>query len=262
MLYRDRAPVSSEAWKEIDSRAVEVLKQYLSARKAVHVTGPKGPDFNAVAEGRLVNVKEEEGISYGNYQIVPLTETRVEFEMNRWELDNLERGAKDLDFAPLEKAMEKMALFEERFIFNELDNAMMNGPDEEKRDKMFYFGTEEKDIMEAVTQGVLKLSEAYAKKPYVLIVSPEAYKRILAGTKGYPLGRRIEKLIDGEIVLNRAIQGAYLLPHDHEDLELTLGQDFSIGYQDHDNYNVKFFAKESFAFRVLDKNIIVKYNLV
>lgn len=261
MLYRDRAPVSDNVWKEIDERAVEVLKSYLSGRRVVHVLGPKGLDYNAVSGGRLVNVQEEDGVSFGHYQVVPLTETRIEFELDRWELDNLQRGAKDVDYEALENAMKKIALFEEKTIFDGLNQAVMQESDGQISEKSLYFGLDEKDIIEAVTQGVLKLTEAYVKKPYALVVSPQAYKRIIASDKGYPLSKRIERLIDGEIVINRAIEGAFLLPYDHEDLELTIGRDFSIGYQDHTSKKVKFFVKESFTFRVLDKDIIIKYTL-
>ena len=261
MLYRDVAPVSSKVWEEIDERAVEVLKAYLSARKVVHVVGPKGLNYNAVPEGRLANVQEVDGVYFGNYQVVPLTESRVEFEMDRWELDNLERGAKDVDYEPLEKAMEKIALFEERAIFDGLDKAIIEGLDGEKSENSIGLGLGTEEIMDAITQGIIKLRKAYVKAPYTLVVSPEAYKRILASESGYPLSKRIEKLIGGDIVLNQTIEGAYLLPYDHDDLELTIGRDFSIGYQNHTNDKVRFFVKESFTFRVLDENIIIKYNL-
>lgn len=136
MLYRDRSPISDKTWEEIDERAVEVLKSYLSARKVVHVVGPKGLDYNAISEGRLANVEEKDGVYFGNYKVVPLTETRIEFEMDRWELDNLERGAKDVDYEPLEKAMEKIALFEERAIFDGLDKAIIEGLDAEKAKRL------------------------------------------------------------------------------------------------------------------------------
>lgn len=261
MLYREISPVSTKAWKEIDERAIEVLKSYLSARKVVHVVGPKGLEYNAISEGRLTNIGEIDGVYFGNYQVVPLTETRVEFEMNRWELDNVERGAKDVDYEPLEKAMEKTALFEEKAIFDGLDKAIMKGLDGEKSQSTLELGSNPKEIMDALTQGIIKLRKAYVKAPYTLVVSPQAYKRILSVDTGYPLAKRIEDLIGGEIVLNQAIEGAYLLPYDNEDLELTIGRDFSIGYQNHTNEKVRFFVKESFAFRVLDENIIIKYNL-
>lgn len=127
MLYRDISPVTEKTWEEIDEAATDVLKSYLSARKVVHVVGPKGLDYNAISEGRLVNLQESDGVYFGNYQVTPLTETRVEFEMDRWELDNIERGAKDIDYEPLEKAMEKIALFEEKAIFEGLDKAIIDG---------------------------------------------------------------------------------------------------------------------------------------
>ncbi len=261
MLYRNMAPISQDVWEEIDERAAEVLKSYLSARRVVHVVGPKGLDYNAIPEGRLTNLGEEEGVSYGNYQVVPLTESRIEFEMDRWELDNLARGSKDIDYEPLEEAMKKIALFEERAIFDGLDKAIIEGLDSEKSGKELDFGSDAKAIMDSITQGIIKLREAYVNAPYTLVVSPEAYKRILSEETGYPLDERIEELIKGKIVLNQAIEGAYLLPYDNEDLELTIGRDFSIGYQNHTNKTVRFFVKESFTFRVLDEDIIVKYNL-
>ncbi|OLS01486.1 family 1 encapsulin nanocompartment shell protein [Tissierella creatinophila] len=261
MLYRDISPVTKKTWEEIDQRATEVLKSYLSARKVVHVVGPKGLEYNAISEGRLANVEEQDGVFFGNYQVVPLTEIRIEFEMDRWELDNVERGAKDVDYEPLEKAMENAALFEEKAIFNGLDKAIIQGLDGEKSQGTLTLGSSVNEIMDALTQGIIKLRKAYVKAPYTLVVSPEAYKRILSVDTGYPLVKRIEDLIGGKIVLNQVIEGAYLLPYDNEDLELTIGRDFSIGYQNHTNEKVKFFIKESFTFRVLDENIIIKYNL-
>ena len=41
MLYRDISPVTEKTWEEIDETATDVLKSYLSARKIVHVVGPK-----------------------------------------------------------------------------------------------------------------------------------------------------------------------------------------------------------------------------
>src|SRR5699024_3370099 len=98
MLYRDLAPISNEAWEEIDEKATEVLKSYLSARRVVNVIGPKGFDHNVLTDGRLANTQNlDNGICYGNYKVQPLVESRIEFDMDRWELDNLQRGAKDID---------------------------------------------------------------------------------------------------------------------------------------------------------------------
>lgn len=261
MLYRDLAPITEEAWEEIDERASEVLKSYLTGRKVVKVNGPKGLDYNVITEGRLANVEEEGNVCYGNYEVLPLTEVRREFEIKRWELDNISRGAKDVDYGPLEDAIKEIALFEDNSIYNGLDSAIIKGIENSREGEEIEFGHGPKEIMEAITEGVIRLKEAYAQGPYTLVVNEEAYKKILSVDTGYPFDEKIKKLIGGEILLSHVVKGAYLLPYDHDDLELTVGRDFSIGYQAHDIKKVRFFISESFTFRVLDPAIIVKFNV-
>lgn len=258
MLYRELAPISEEVWKEIDERAKEVLMAYLSARKVVNVNGPKGLDFSAITEGRLSNLEQKDNICYGNYQVLPLTEARIEFEMERWELDNLNRGAKDIDYTPLEKAAKEMALFEENVIYNGLEEAIIEGL-KDSVDEELELREEPKGLMEDITNGVIKLREAFVEGNLNLVVGKEAYKKIISGASGYPLKKRIEDLIEGDIVYSHVVDGAYLIPYNHDDLELTIGRDFSIGYQAHTNERIKFFIAESFTFRVLDPEIIVKF---
>lgn len=261
MLYRELAPISNEAWKEIDERAKEVLKSYLSARKVVKINGPKGLDYNVITEGRLANVENSGEVCYSNYKVLPLTESRIEFEMDRWELDNISRGAKDIDYEPLEEAIKKIALFEENAIYNGLEKAIIVGINKSLENEVIPFGNNSKAIMESITKGLIKLREAYMQNPLTLVVNEEAYKRILSEETAYPLDERIKKLIGGKIIFSHIIDGAYLLPYNHEDLELTIGRDYSIGYQSHTNDKVRFFATESFTFRVLDPSIIIKYKL-
>ena len=173
--------------------------------------------------------------------------------MNRWELDNIERGAKDVDYEPLEKAMKELAIFEERAIYQALKDELVL--------EEIAFGKDAKGIMEAITKGLVELRKNFIKGSLALVVNEEAYKRILSKETGYPLDKRIEELIDGKIVFSHVVDGAYLLPYDNENLELTIGRDFSIGYHGYDMKKVRFFATESFAFRVLDPSIIVKYKL-
>lgn len=261
MLFRDLAPITNEGWKEIDERAREVLENFLSARRVVKVEGPKGFDHNVITEGRLANTIEDEDICYGTYQVLPLTESRVEFEMDKWELDNIDRGAKDIDYGPLEKAMEKIALFEENAIYNGLENALIKGLKNSVESEEIQFGKDPNEIMNVLTEGIIKLKKAYAEKPYTLVVGQEAYKRILAKETAYPLDKRIEELIGGKVIFSHVVDGAYLLPYNHDDLELTIGRDFSIGYKSHTSKKVKLFVTESFTFRVLDPAIIIKYKL-
>lgn len=260
MLNRELAPISEEAWKEIDERAKEVLKSYLSARKVVNIEGPKGWDYTAITEGRLDGIEDYNDIEFGTYNVLPLTEARVDFEMNRWELDNIMRGAKDIDYEPLEEAVKSIALFEENAIYNSLEKANIEGIFD-IQEEVIKLGEDSTDILKGIAKGLIKLKEAYAEGPYDLIVGKDVYEIIKSGAPGYPLDRRIKALIEGDIVLSHAVDGAVLVPHDHEDLELTIGQDFSIGYQSSDSKNVKFFITESFTFRILDSDIIIKFQI-
>lgn len=260
MLYRDLAPISNEAWNEIDSRAGEVLKSYLSARKVISVNGPKGLDYNVITEGRLINIEAAGEVNYGTYEVLPLTESRIEFDMERWELDNIARGAKDIDFEHLEKAMKEIALFEENVVYNGVKEVSVKGLKEYVKEEI-PFGENPSAILEAISKGLIQLKKAFEQGPYTLVVNEEAFIKILSKETTYPLDKRIKQLIGGDIILSHVIDGAYLLPYNHEDLELTIGRDFSIGYQSHTSETVKFFATESFAFRVLNPDLIIKYSI-
>lgn len=259
MLYRNIAPISNEAWREIDQRASEVLKTYLSARKVMKVNGPLGPDKNVITDGRLTNIQDMDGVNFGIYEVQPLVESRVEFELERWELDNIQRGAKNIDYEPLENAMKEIALFEDKVIYNGLEIAGIKGLEEVKTAKDIAFGRSPEDMKEAVLKATIELKEAFVEPPYALIVNEEIYKRIMLADTAYPLIKTLLKLIGGQIIYSHTVNGAYLLPFNNENLELTIGKDFSIGYQDHTPEKVRFFVTESFAFRVFDSSLIIKF---
>jgi len=261
MFNRGLAPINEESWKEIEERLMEVFKSHLSARKVVKVVGPKGLDYNVISEGRLEEVQEDGDLCYANYKVTPLTEVRVEFEMDRWELDNVLRGAKDVDYEPLEEAAKKIALFEENVIYNGSDKLNIKGLIKSSAHETLTFGNEQESILDSIANGIIKLRESYQEGPFVLVVGKEAYKRLISKGEGYSLIEKIESLTGHKIIYSHVLDGAVLVPYNHDDLELTIGQDLNIGYQNHDNNKIRFFITESFTFRVLDPTIIVSYNL-
>lgn len=261
MLYRELAPVSNESWREIEEKLKEVFINYLSARKVVKVEGPKGWEFNVISEGRLGDIQEDGELCYGNYNVIPLTEARVEFEMDRWELDNILRGSKDVDYTPLEEAAKKIALFEENAIYNGSEKLNIKGLIKSSEAEPLDFGNDAESILDAIASGIIRLKELYQEGPFALIVGKKAYRRIISKGTGYPLEEKIEELTGHKVIYSHVLDGAVLIPYDHDDLELTIGQDLSIGYQNHDSKKVRFFITESFTFRVLDSTIIVNYSL-
>lgn len=262
ILKRTMAPLTQAAWDEIDSRAEEVLKSCLTARKAVSVIGPKGWDYTVVSEGRLNTInKVKGGVSTGVYKVQPLLEARVDFSLSRWEMDNITRGAKDIDLANLEEAAKKIAEFEEKAVYNGFDAGSIKGLDCINASEKIPFGEEDSAIMNAISKGLVALRENFEEGPFVLIVGEVAYNRLNSSSKGYPLMKRIESLINGQILLSTGLDGAFLIPYDNENFELTIGQDFAIGYESYNHENVNLFITESFTFRVLDENIIISYSL-
>lgn len=260
ILKRNLAPLSEEAWKEIDSRAQEVLSSNLSARRVLNVDGPKGWDFTVLSEGRIDNIVEGE-VCTGTYKVKPLVEARINFKLDRWEMDNIIRGAKDIDLSSLEEAAKKLALFEENAVYKGYPQGNINGLENESAHEKIALGNNSSSIMEAITQGMLTLKDNFIEGPFSLVVGKEAWKRINVEAQGYPLIKRIENLLGGKIILSNVVDGALLLPFDNEDLEFTIGQDFAIGYESSDDKEVGLFITESFTLRVLDNNLIIVFTL-
>ena len=262
LLKRELAPLAKEAWEEIDQRAVDVLKTHLSARKVVYVQGPKGWHHTAISEGRLSLLDEAEGsVQSGVHQVKPLVETRISFSLSRWEMDNILRGAKDVRLDPLETAAEKMAFFEEDAVYNGYEKGGIKGLFQSAEVKPLSFGNDGKAIMESLSKAILLMKEAYQEGPFTLVVGEEGWKRVNSEIQGYPLIKRVRDMISGNVIFSSAVKEAVLIPHDHDDLEMVIGGDFSIGYESHDSQEVHLFMAESFTFRVLDPAIIIPFTL-
>ena len=261
ILKKELAPLSTRVWEEIESRAAEILRSRLSARKVVRVDGPKGWNFTAVPEGRLDLVDDTGDVKAGVYRVAPLSEARVRFTLNRWEMDNLNRGAKDIDLHSQDAAVEKIADFEEKAIYHGFKAGGIVGLSEAAAHKPVVFGKDGSSIMESVSVALITLRASHAQGPCTLVVGTKAWMALNKEIQGIPLVERIERLIDGSVVHSLAIDGAFLLPYDNENLELTVGQDFAIGYESHDTKDVTLFLTESFTFRVLDPNLVVPFKV-
>jgi uncharacterized linocin/CFP29 family protein len=262
ILKRSIAPITDEAWKEIDSQARRVLKPLLSARRLVDVEGPRGWDYAAVPLGRIeVGGKKETGIvDYGVHQVLPLVEARIYFDLEIWELDNIARGAQDVDFAPLEKAAHEIARFEEEAVYGGFESSGIVGLGGSSHHKPIALTNEPEKLLASVSQGITTLLGASVEGPYGLAMSPEIWRHFSGYVRGYPLRNHLEKLLGGPLVLGQFIDGAYLLSLRGGDMQLVIGQDLSIGYLSHDSRTVHLYFTESFTFRVLDPAVIVRFD--
>lgn len=257
-MYRNLAPISKSVWEQIDARAKEVFLSTLTARKVIHVSGPKGSEYVAYNHGKLGDISEKDGITFASYKVTPLVETRIEFKLNRWELDNAIRGDKNIDFSKLEDAVKKAALFEERSVYEGLSEGNIRGLLEvaEISQKL---GNTTSDIMKSVADGVIKLKNAYVSTGMDLIVSQGLYAKLYSIDSQKPLVKTLENMINGKVIGSEVMKGGILIPHNHENFDFELGEDFSLGYQEHDQKEVTFYIKESFTFHILDEKLIVRF---
>jgi len=257
-LKKELAPISINVWKNIEDRAREVITTQLSARRFIKVTGPVGVENGGINTGRLSLHKKDE-LSYGVYKVQPFVENRITFTLNRWELDNFERGAKDIDYTNLDEALKKAAKFEEDAVYFGLDEACIVGLLKDES-KLVEFGKTEEETIKNLMYGVSKLrNSGFAKGPYALVVGLEKYIYLNMVNLNNPLVKRLEEILGIPVIVSNAITGALLLPYDDENIELILAEDFSLGYQGHNNKEVELFVTETFTFRVVDDARVVGY---
>ncbi|MGL4628225.1 family 1 encapsulin nanocompartment shell protein [Cetobacterium sp.] len=257
-LKKELAPISANVWKDIEDRAREVLTTQLSARRFVKVTGPVGVGNGGLNTGRLALHKKDD-LAYGVYKVQPFVENRITFTLNRWELDNFDRGAKDIDYTNLDEALKKAAKFEEEAVYLGLDEACIVGLLKDES-KLVDFGKTEEETIKNLMYGVSKLrNTGFAKGPYALVVGLEKYIYLNMVNLNNPLVKRLEKILGMPVIVSNNITGALLLPYDDENIELVLAEDFSLGYQGHTNKEVELFVTETFTFRIIDDTKVVGY---
>ena len=58
-LHRNLAPITAEAWEEIDGEAKTVLRRTLAARRLVEFTGPLGWSTSAIGTGRADKIAKK-----------------------------------------------------------------------------------------------------------------------------------------------------------------------------------------------------------
>lgn len=258
ILRRNLAPVTREAWDEIEETARETLRACLSGRHFVDVMGPKGWDYAAVPLGRLDKVSEKkEEVGYGVRSVQPLVESRIVFGLDMWELDNASRGAEAIELDPLEEAARKIAMFEEKAIYQGFKDGGIQGLKESSSHDPIRVKGDPSNLLEAVAQGITEFSRAAVDGPYVLVAGSKLWQAISEHGQCYPLKENLERLLENSIILNPFLQETVLVSTRGGDMRLTIGQDFSIGYHAHTTETVELYLTESFTFRVLDGAAII-----
>jgi uncharacterized linocin/CFP29 family protein len=258
LLKRSHAPITPEAWKQIDDEARRVLRINLAGRKLVDFDGPHGWQYAAVNTGRLtIRTDGGLGVPWGLRDVAPLMEVRVPFDLPIMELDTASRGAV-LDLAAVVSAAEKTAHAEDNAIFNGFEAGGIEGIIPTASHPAISIPGNYADYPSIVVDAIETLRRAGINGPYALALGPACYAGLAqAAQDGYPIRERVEHFLDGPMVLAPRVDGAVLLSHRGGDYRLSVGQDLSIGYAGHDRERVYLYLTESFSFRVLERGAAV-----
>ncbi|WP_067185203.1 family 1 encapsulin nanocompartment shell protein [Microtetraspora niveoalba] len=249
-LHRELAPISAAAWADLEEEARRTFERHVAGRRVVDVPGPGGAELSAVATGHLEAIAPPfEGVVAHARRSQPLTELRVPFTVERQQVDDVERGAKDADWQPVKDAARRIAFAEDRLIFDGYAAAGVTGIRDGSSNPAVPLPSEVRDYPEAVSRAVSALRLAGVGGPYTLVLSADAYTAVSeTADHGYPIHEHIARLLDGRIIWAPAIEGAFLLSTRGGDFELRIGQDVSIGYLSHDATSVRLYFQETLTF--------------
>jgi uncharacterized linocin/CFP29 family protein len=260
-LRRELAPISSLAWRAIDEEAKQQLSVTLAARRIVDFKGPLGWDASAVGTGEYDALTNSPmgGVNAGLRRVLRLVELRAPFELSRREIDSMDRGAPTFDRDPVRAAARAIAMAEDRAVFHGYAAAEIQGICSAAEGAALELTRDYQKYPLVVSEALARLRTEGVGGPYAIALGPDCYKG-LTGTAtagGYPVLDHVEQLIPGAIIWAPGVSGAVVASTRGGDFELSVGRDFSIGYEDHSSTLVRLYLEESFTFRVLSPEAAV-----
>jgi len=254
-LRRELAPITADAWAQIDEEARNTLKLLLAGRRVADFDGPRGWAASAVALGRVEALPRlrDSGVQAALRKVQPLVELRAPLCLQRSELEDLARGARDADLGPVTEAARAIAQAEDRAIFHGYAKAGIVGICEAAGAQTLPITDAYEAYPGVVVTALNTLRNAGVDGPYAIALGPRCYAGLTQTiTKaGYPVIQHLQRLLDGPIIWGPAVDGAVVLSLRGGDFELVVGRDLSVGYQGHTADAVDLYIEESFTFRVL-----------
>src|SRR5262250_631478 len=258
-LHRELAPIADAAWADIEEETTRTLKRYLAGRRVVDVHGPGGVGLSAVGTGHLKTLPAPgEGILARQREVKALVELRVPFELDRQQIDDVERGAGDSDWQPAKDAAQKIASAEDRAIFEGYPAAGIGGIRQGTSNPVKTLPADVRHYPDAIARALNQLRLVGVEGPYSVLLSADAYTALAeTSDNGYPVLEHVKKLVKDEIIWAPAIAGAFVLTTRGGDFDLHIGQDVSIGYLSHTDSVVRLYLQETFTFLLLTSEAAV-----
>jgi uncharacterized linocin/CFP29 family protein len=258
-LHRELAPISDAAWADIEEETTRTLKRHLAGRRVIDVRGAGGVGLSAVGTGHLKTIAAPvDGLLARQRDVKALVEFRVPFELDRQQIDDVERGANDSDWQPAKDAAQKIAHAEDRAIFEGYAAAGIVGIREGTSNPRMTLPADVREYPDAIAQALSQLRLVGVNGPYSVLLGADAYTALAeTSDNGYPVLEHIKKLVKDEIIWTPATTGAFVLTTRGGDFDLHIGQDVSIGYLSHTDSIVHLYLQETLTFLLLTSEAAV-----
>jgi uncharacterized linocin/CFP29 family protein len=114
-----------------------------------------------------------------------------------------------------------------------------------------------KAVAQSVASALLRLQDSGVAGPYLLVLGATLFRTLATEVNGYPLRKQIAQLVGSASVYSPALRGGLLVSTRGGDFELHLGQDMSLGYENHDGSVARLFLTETFTFRAAGGEALV-----
>ncbi len=253
-LFRELAPITDEAWEQIDAEARRSIKHYLGARRVLDFKGPLGWASSSVELGRVepLSAPPVAGVEAAQRKVLPLVEFRSPFSLSRAELAAAERGATDLDLAAVIAASRSAALAEDGAIFHGYEAGGIAGVVPSSPHAAIAIGDDYAHYPEHVAKAVAVLREAGVAGPYAIAMGARCFTGVIETTEhgGYPVFEHLRNILGSDVIWAPAVDGAVIVSQRGGDFEITVGEDFSIGFASADAEAVQLYIEESLTFQI------------
>src|SRR5271154_2867074 len=178
-LHRELAPISDAAWGQIEEETSRTIKRYLAGRRVVDVQGPGGVALPAIGTGHLRNVTAPgSGILARQREVKALVELRVPFELDRQQIDDVERGANDSDWQPAKDAARLLAFAEDRAIFEGYAAAGIGGIREGTSNPVKPLPADMRAYPDAIAQALSQLRLPGGNCPHSGLLTADTYSGV------------------------------------------------------------------------------------
>jgi uncharacterized linocin/CFP29 family protein len=252
-LHRELAPISDAAWAQIEEETSRTFKRHLAGRRVVDVHGPLGVGASAIGTGHLQSIATPgSGIVARQREVKAFVELRVPFELDRQQIDDVDRGANDADWQPAKDAARKLAFAEDQAIFEGYSAAGIVGVRQGTSNPVIPLPADVRDFPNVIAQGLSQLRLVGVNGPYSVLLDADIYTALAeTSDHGYPVLEHVKRLVNDKIIWAPAISGAFVVTTRGGDFDLHIGQDVSIGYLNHTDSSVTLYLQETFTFLYL-----------